>query len=335
MDSQKFKFVIIGSGNIASTYIRAIEKIENAEVTGIVSRSLKKPDLLKDASDVEAADSLADIKAGYDAVIICVPNGLHHKYTIEAAALGKHVLTEKPLDISIDAMDKMITACANANVKLGTAYQRRLSGDNCIVKKLIEENKLGRIFAADLSVKNYRDELYYSYSDYRGTREIDGGGPFIQQASHYIDLYGWYFGRPAKIVSILNTYMHNIEVEDHGTALCMHSNGMIGTITASTACKPGFPARFEIHSEKGTLLMENDIITFWSMEGLENPGAHKGRQVHTGAATHLVTDTLNHELIIKDFIQAVKEDREPFINGISARLATEIILEIYDKNCIK
>lgn len=334
MKKKNFKFVIIGSGNIANTYITAIEKIENAEVAGIISRSLKKPSLLKSESNIEIADSLANLKSDYDAVIICTPNGLHHRFAVEAAYLGKHVLTEKPLDISVEAMNEMIYSCRKANVKLGVAYQRRFSGDNYIVKKLIEENKLGRIFAVDLSIKNYRDDAYYSSSDYKGKYEIDGGGPFIQQASHYIDLYGWYFGKPNRIISMLNTYVHEIEVEDHGAAFCMHDSGMMGTITASTACKPGFPARLEVHSEKGTFIMKNDIITFWSIDGLKNPSTYKNTETHSGAATHMVNDTTCHELIVKDFIQAVKEGKEPFINGEAARIATEIILEIYNKNIL-
>jgi UDP-N-acetyl-2-amino-2-deoxyglucuronate dehydrogenase len=332
MTDQNFKFVIIGSGNIANTYLSAIENIENAKVVGIISRSFKKPNTLKDDSNIQISDSLANLSIDYDAVIICSPNGLHHKFAVEAASLGKHVLTEKPLDISVDAMDEMISACKKRNVKLGVAYQRRLSGDNSLMKKMIDENKLGKIFAADLSVKNFREESYYSSSNYRGTWKIDGGGPFIQQASHYIDLYGWYFGMPQKVVSFLNTYIHKIEVEDHGVAVCLHENGMMGTITASTACKPGFSAKLEIHSNLGTVIMENDLITIWSIEGFENPSVNKNKQAHTGAATHLVNDTTNHEFIIKDFIQSVNENREPFVDGESARIATEIILEVYKNN---
>ncbi len=331
-DSEKFKFVIIGSGNISNTYVSAVDKIDNAIITGVISRSLKIPEAFADRRDVEVKDSLQKIESGYDAVIICTPNSFHHSAAIEAASLGKHVLTEKPLDISSESMEKMISACRQADVKLGVAYQRRLSGDNFLIKKLIDENRFGKIFAADLSVKNFRNDAYYKSSPYRGTRAIDGGGPFIQQASHYIDLYCWYFGKPEKIASFLKTVNHDVEVEDHGIAVCNYKNGMMGTITASTACLPGFPAKLEIHAEKGTVILENDLITFWSVEGMENPSTNMNKQAHTGSATHLVNDTTNHEKIIKDFIDAVKEGKEPFINGESARTATEVILEIYKNN---
>lgn len=328
MPNGKFRFVIIGSGNIANTFISAIEKINNAEVVGVVSRSLNKPSKYPNLNSYK---KLSDVDEKFDAVIICTPNGLHHISAIEAASLGKHVLCEKPIDINLDSIDKMILACRENNVKLGVTYQRRYSSDNPIIKKLIDANKLGKIFSVDLSVKNYRDDNYYNSGEYRGTYKIDGGGPFIQQASHYIDLYYWFFGKPNKIVSKLGTFVHDIEVEDHGAVIFSHENGMISTITASTATKPGFPAKMEIYSDKGFLILENDVITKWQIDDLPNPTKQKSVNTHSGSATAAVDDTTNHEFLIKDFIDAVSNNHDPLITGESAKNATEIILEIYQK----
>lgn len=324
--NKSIKFVIIGSGNIANTYVSAIENIENAEIVGFVSRNPNH----QSNNDLPYYQSLKNIDEQFDAVIVCTPNRLHHKSTIEAAGLGKHVLCEKPIDITVEAVDKMISSCKANNVKLGVVYQRRFSSDNPVVKKLIDQNKLGKIFTVDLSVKNYRDNAYYNSAEYRGTYKIDGGGPFIQQASHYIDLYYWYFGKPQKIISSLNTFVHDIEVEDHGAAICVHDSGMIGTITASTATKPGFPAKMEIYSDKGYLILENDVITHWEIKGLDNPTQQKNVNTHTGATSALVDDTINHEFVIKDFIESIKTNKEPLITGEFARNATEIILQIYN-----
>jgi UDP-N-acetyl-2-amino-2-deoxyglucuronate dehydrogenase len=327
MINKKIKFVIIGSGNIANTYIAAIQHIENAEVVALVS---KKSTKAANFNHLHSFKSLQEVDIDFDAVIVCTPNAYHHVSAIEAATLGKHVLCEKPIDISLASIDLMINACKENKVKLAVAYQRRFSSDNPTVKKLIDENKLGKIFSVDLSVKNYRDDNYYNSATYRGTYKIDGGGPFIQQASHYIDLYYWYFGKPQKLVSKLATFVHNIEVEDHGAVICLHNSGMIGTITASTATKPGFPARMEIYSDKGYLVLENDVITQWNIEGLENPTTQRSTaNKHTGASSALVDDTANHELIIKDFIEAINTGSDPLITGESARNATEIILDIY------
>ncbi len=322
------KFIIIGSGNIAKTYVNAISKVEAAEVVGVVSSKTTKPEGF---NELPFFKSLKEVTVVFDAVAICTPNGVHHISAVEAAEMGKHVLCEKTIDITLEAADKMINACKANNVKLAVSYQRRFSSDNPIVKKMIDENKLGKIFSVDLSVKNYRDDVYYASGAYRGGYEIDGGGPFIQQAAHYIDLYYWFFGMPSKVVSKLGTFVHDIEVEDHGAVICAHDSGLISTITASTATKPGFPAKLEIYSDKGCVIMENDVITHWGIDGVENPSQQNANgNTHTGSATAVVSDTSNHELIISDFIEAVKTGREPLVNGDSARNATEIILKIYN-----
>ncbi|MCK4401436.1 Gfo/Idh/MocA family oxidoreductase [bacterium] len=327
---KEFKFVIVGSGNIVATYITAIREIPCIAIAGIVSRSKKRPKALVGDKSVEITDSLEKIARDFDAVILTTPNGLHHEGAIQAAKLGKHVLTEKPLDISIKAMDYMINTCRQKNVKLGVSYQRRMSPDNITMKKILDEKKLGKVFASDLSVKFYRGQDYYDSAPYRGTWNIDGGGPFMQQASHNIDIYCWFFGKPVKAVSLLGTFAHNIETEDHGAALLKHSNGMIGTIIASTVAKPGFPARLEIHAEAGTIIMENDIITTWAVKRMENPSTAGEAKIHNGASSASVTDTAGHEAILTDFVKAVKEDRDPAVTGESARIATETILRIYN-----
>ena len=325
-----FKFVIIGTGNIASTYLTAINNIDGAEVVGGVSRSGKKPSGAEDTFEVK--ESLKEIEAEFDAVIAATPNGMHHVNVIEAAKMGKHALTEKPLDITIEAMDEMISVCKDNNVKLGVTYQRRFSPDNVIIKRLLDDGSLGRVFGADLKVECWRDQSYYDSAAYRGGKEIDGGGPFIQQAAHNIDIYGWFFGRPEKVVSMLGTFMHDIEGEDHGGALLRHSCGMIGSIKASTSARPGFDPSLMIHTDKGTIIMKNDIITCWDIDGMENPGVSSEMHIHSGAGSAKVSDTDGHEAIIKDFIDAVRNDREPAVSGDTARTATEIILDIYNNN---
>jgi len=330
-----FKFVIVGTGNISNTYCQAIEKIDNVEVVGIVSRNGQKPDALANANDVKIAPAISDIKSDYVGVILCTPNGLHHKAAIEAARLGKHVLTEKVLDISVESMDAMIQVCKENKVKLGVAYQRRMSPDNKVIKEMIESGKLGKIFGIDLTLKNYRDQAYYDSSEYRGTWSIDGGGCFIQQGAHYIDLYTWFFGMPEYVISALGTFTHDIEVEDHGAVILKHKDGKIGTIVASTATKPGFDAKFEIHSDKGTLILENDRITNWLIDDIPDPANTQDVKIHSGAQSASVADTSGHEAIISDFVQAVRENREPAVSGVSARKATELILKFYNNTIEK
>ena len=239
------KYIIIGTGNICRTYIQAIGNLPGSQLCGFISRSGNPPEA---APDLPVWNDLNKVDCPYDTVIITTPNSFHHTFAIQAASLGKHVLTEKPMDITVDAMDRMMTACRNARVTLGVSYQRRMNPDNLALKKLMDEDRLGKVFAADLSCKFWRTREYYDSAPYRGGYDIDGGGPFMQQAVHNLDFYQWLFGMPVEVKSMLGTFLHDIDAEDHGAALMRHENGMIGTVIASTAMLPGFMARMARHS---------------------------------------------------------------------------------------
>lgn len=324
-----FRFAVIGSGNISRTYFTAVSKIAGAEIAALVSRSKKRPDFVP--ADIEVAKELSAIQTRFDAAIIATPNGLHHKSAVEAARMGKHVLTEKPLDITIANMERMISACRDNNVKLGAVFQHRMSPDNQALKKLIDSNSLGRIYSADYTVRCWRGQEYYDSGEWRGTWDIDGGGPFMQQACHELDLYTWFFGMPETVKSVTATFAHDIEVEDHGAALFLHADGMIGTFIASTAAYPGFDPALTIHAEKGTVILTNGRITGWHIQGLDNPSQLPAESLHSGAASAAVTDTAGHEAVITDFIDAVKHNRDPAVPGESARQATELALRIYNR----
>jgi len=326
--SNLFRFVLVGSGNISRTYFQAVQALGAATITGLVSRSQESAGV---SDNIEIAASLEELDCEFDAVILVTPNGLHHEGAIRAARLGKHVLTEKPLDISIDHMDAMLAACREAKVKLGVAYQHRMSPDNKIIKDMLRAGRFGRIFSADFTVRCWRDQAYYDSGPWRGGWEIDGGGPFIQQACHQVDLYTWFFGMPDEVLSMTDRFFHNIEVEDHGAALFRHPDGMIGSFIASTVAYPGFEPLLVIHAEKGSVVMENGCITGWHIDSIENPSQESSAPLHSGAASAAVTDTAGHEAIISDFIEAVENDREPFVSAESARMATELILKIYKK----
>lgn len=313
------RYVLVGTGIFSNIYVEAMTHLPESKLVACISPSGIPP---QTAPELKCHTTLDEIRTTFDAVIIVTPNGVHHRTAIAAAQLGKHVLTEKPLDITINAMDRMIAACQAAGVTLGVAYQRRMNPDNLMLKQLLSEARLGRIYAADLSCKFWRDQAdYYDLADYRGTWALDGGGPFMMQAIHNIDIYRWFFGMPSQITSHLATFAHQIEVEDHGAVLLKHANGMIGTIIASTAARPGFPARLEVHCEKGTFITTDDHITRWEIDGIPNPAS--GRD--DGPKNNM----FRHVDILKDFEAAVRHQRQPMIDAASARETTEFVLRIY------
>ena len=320
------QYLLIGTGNISNTYVNAIAELPGSAVVGCVSRSGKSPAA---APDLPSWPSAEAVTADFDAVIVTTPNGLHGEGIRAAARLGKHVITEKPLGTRLADMEQALAACEAAGVTLAVAYQRRTAPDNRAVKDLLDQGALGKVFAADLSAKFYRDQAYYDSADYRGGFDIDGGGPFMQQACHNIDIYVWFFGLPVKVVSMMDTFTHRMEAEDHGAALLRHADGMIGTMVASTAARPGFAARLEVHTSKGSFTLTDDVITHWDIEGVPNPTDPEFHYSHDGATSASVSDTSAHQAIISDFERVVKEGGQPLVDGPGAKATTELILSIY------
>lgn len=325
------KFVLVGTGNIARTYVNAVSNIPEADIVGVISRDAGRAEKYSAENNIQSfATSLSNMKEDFDAILVATPNGEHYKPVIEAAEMGKHSIVEKPLDITTEHMLMMIDACDKNNVKLGVTYQRRLSENNIAIKKLLDQKAFGKIYAIDLPLKFYRGQEYYDSGAWRGTFAIDGGGPFLQQGSHDIDLLGWFFGMPRKVFAKTGTFGHTgIEVEDHGAAIMEYESGTICTVLASTIAKPGFTPRLDVFTERGTFSLENDAVSVWEIEGVENPGTTLPEKRHNAAASVAVNDSSGHENIINDFMDAVKNNRKPAASGPEARVTTDIILAIY------
>ena len=325
---KKFRFVLVGSGNIASTYVRAVANVPALEITGCVSRSGKRPAGMAETMPVYSTISTVD--CDFDAVILATPNGCHASGCLEAARLGKHVFTEKTLALTREDMNSMIDCCKTNNVKLAVAFQRRTAPDNIIIYNMLQQGAFGRVIACELAANFWRPDSYYTGSTYRGTLALDGGGPFVQQASHNLDLYVWFFGLPEKLHAFTGRFVHHLEGEDYGSVICRHADGMIGTVIASTASKPGFDAVMTVRTEKGCFTLEGDRITSWAIDDIPNPTRAPEAELHSGAATNAVTSTIGHEILLRDFADKAVNGGEVMVSGEAAALASELILRIYE-----
>ncbi|MHC4529716.1 MAG: Gfo/Idh/MocA family protein [Planctomycetota bacterium] len=299
MDSDKMKFVLLGAGNIAGKYVAAVNNVRDASIAAVVSRT------------------------------ISTPSGLHADGAICAAKLKKHVLCEKPLDITLEKIDAMTAACESAGVKLGCAFQHRTAPHNQAAHEAVQSGKLGKIYIANSFLKKYRGQDYYDSGAWRGTWQLDGGGPFILQAAHTLDLMVWMMGPAQSVFAQTTTAAHDIEVEDMGHAIVKYANGAQGVLEAATVIKPGYPNKIEIHGEKGSIILTDAEIVDWSVEGLEAPQLETISNA-SGTVDPMAIGTQNHERIIADFVEAVKHDREPMIGPASARLSVELILALYE-----
>ncbi len=332
INEKKLKFAIIGTGNITNEHILAIQKDAKAEVTHIFGRNESALEKLGKKYNVLWTTDYKIIldNPQIDVVDITLPSGLHADFGIEAAKAGKHVIVEKPIDITLEKAKLLIDTCKNNDVTLSVISQMRFSDGMQKLHKYVSTGKLGKIIQGDAYIKWFRSQEYYNNGKWRGTRALDGGGAFINQAIHFIDLLLFIMGSVEKITAKTRTVNHNIEVEDIGSALVEFENGAHGIIQASTAIFPGLPARLEIHGTKGTVIFENDNISFEHIEG-EEPIS--GQESEKGGAAD--PTMINNNLFVRQFediVSAIKQNRQPKVSGEEAFKALQLILAIYESS---
>jgi predicted dehydrogenase len=340
---------VIGCGVIHGTHCDALQRIEGAHLAAVYDALPERTSVAAEKFDAIPAQSLEELFANVDAVNICVPSGLHAKIGIEAAKRGKHVLVEKPIDITLAAAQSLVQACREAKVKLATISQHRFARDIRRLREAVQSGALGRILEGDCYNKWYRSQSYYDSGDWRGTWNLDGGGCLMNQGVHYVDMLQWVMGGVEAVQAQTRTAAHErIEVEDIANALLEFKNGATGIIQAGTSYYPGMAERLEIHGLYGTIVVEGDRATVWKVdpEGsqlgkygdgkdkLPQPSAQlsamqeaEGHATASGDPTALFGD--QHRMQIEDFIRAIEEDRDPEVTGEAALEPLKVILAIY------
>ena len=334
----KVRFGIIGCGVISPWHGRGVTNAEDAELVACC-------DIIKERAEKLAADfSIPRVYTDYhemlacddiDAVCVCTPSGLHGQVAIDAARAGKHVMCEKPIEITLPKIDEMIKACRDSEVKLAVIFQRRTSEMFHKIKDVLDRGLLGKIVLGDAYLKYYRSQEYYDSGDWRGTWELDGGGALMNQGVHMVDILRWLMGPIETIYAQSGHLVRSIEVEDTACAVIKYASGAYGILQGTTSVK-GMQHRLEIHGENGTILVEGEKIVKWDVPGCEEDQcgaeANGGVDISSGTSASKPTAiaTEGHQIQIQDLCRAIIEGREPMVGGEEARKAVEVILAIYE-----
>lgn len=333
-----FGFGIVGTGMIADFHAKAIADIPEAKLIGCYNRTAEKAQAFAEKNSITAYDNLEAMLANPEihVISICTASGAHMEPAVAAARAGKHVIIEKPLDVTLERCDAIIDACRENNVKLATIFPSRFHGPSVAIKQAIEGGRFGKLSLGDAYVKWFRTQEYYDSGAWRGTWALDGGGALMNQAIHSVDLLCWLMGDVESISANCSLLGHErIEVEDVAVATLKFKNGALGTIEASTAVYPGYLKRIEIHGTKGSAVMEEEDIKSWDFaETTDEDEAIKARlagktETGGGAADPKAIGHHGHRMQFEDLLAAIKENREPAINGPEGRRSVEVILAIY------
>lgn len=323
---------LIGGGNISDTHARAARAIPNVEIAAVYGTNAEKiSHLCREFGGLPYSDFEKFLShRPMDLVAIGSPSGLHAEQGIAAARRGLHVLSEKPLDISLERADALIAEASKANVKLGVFFQDRCKPDILGVKNALDSGALGRPILADARVKWYRPPEYYSKSRWRGTLSLDGGGALINQAVHTLDLMLWMFDEVVSVQAMSRTSLHEIEAEDTLTALLEFSNGALGVLQATTSVYPGYPRRLELTGSEGTVTIEQDRLL---AADLKNPSPHlllsSQADSNPSSSSPVVSDSRGHQAILEDFLNSIRTNTKPRCNGQEGRRSLALVQAIY------
>lgn len=334
MKTNKLKFAIIGCGRIASRHAEQINRV--AELKAVCDKIDSKAKILGEkygANVYTDYNYLLSKEKDLDIITICTPNGLHAEHSIKAFRNGFHVLCEKPLAISVYDCGEMIKEAEKANKRLFVVKQNRYNPPVRAIKDAIDNNKLGKIYNVQLNCFWNRNTEYYTGSDWKGSKTLDGGTLFTQ-FSHFIDLLYWMFGDIKKVEAITRNFNHKgiIEFEDSGVVILEFYNGVIGTInyTVNSYLK-NMEGSLTVFGESGTVKiggqylneLEYQNISDYKISDLPpgNPPNNYGQYVGSMS---------NHDKVYENVVDVLLNSGTIGTNGFEGLKTVEIIYKIYE-----
>lgn len=320
---------------IAGYHAQAIAALRGARLVGVASRSRESAAAFAAKHQLGWSGTLNELLAHPDVDIVCIstPSGAHLEPALAAIAAGKHVVIEKPIEITPARVDTILAAAAQAGVRVVPIFQARFGPGARAVKSAIDAGRLGRISLASVYVKWFRAPAYYS--GWKGTRDLDGGGVVINQSIHGLDLLQWFAGLPAEVFAWKTRRVHTgIESEDTAAATWRFPSGALGAFEASTAAWPGWARRIELNGESGAICLEDDRVVRCEFASAlpgdrEILAAKSDDSLRSGATAPNAISFVGHQAQLQDLVDALVSGRAPALDGAEGRKAVALVHAIY------
>jgi predicted dehydrogenase len=336
--SRPIGFSIVGTGMIAEFHAKAISLVPEARLVSAYSRNSEACAAFAQKVGCRAAASLEEMVQDPEVAAVCIttPSGAHAETAVPVLRAGKAVLCEKPLDVSLEAVDSILNAAQTHGGLVAGVFQNRLGRGAQLLKAAIDAGRFGQLTLCSAYIKWWRTDEYYTSSNWKGTWKLDGGGALMNQGIHAVDLLQWLVGLPTQVAAFSGTLAHPmIQTEDTLSATLRFPHGALGVIEAATSSYPGSDLRIEITGSKGSAALVNDKITRWDFahpqpgdeEILRNDGAGK---IGGGTADPKAISVEGHRRLVEDLALAIRDGRAPMIPGEEARRAVSLILACYE-----
>jgi len=336
ISGRKIKVALVGCGRISKNHLESITHLtDEAELVAVCDRIQERADNAAVKYETKAFYDydrmLKEVEC--DLIAISTPSGMHPEMGIKAAAHGRHVLTEKPMGINLCDADILINACDEANVLLFVVKQNRLNPTMQLLKKAVNKDRFGKIYAAHVNVFWQRPQEYYDAAPWRGTLKMDGGA-FMNQASHYVDSLYWLLGDVDEVAAFTGIMARDIECEDTGSAILRFKSGAIASINVTMLTYPkNFEGSVTILGENGTVKIGGvaiNKIEQWDFASYDDDD----RIVEQSSYSPPNVYGFGHYPYYQNVFATLRGDCEPETDGQSGRKSLEIIEAIYKSSRI-
>ncbi len=336
-----YTFGIIGGGMIAPFHAQAIQAMgPKAHLGAIYARNPDRARQLGAQFGCKACSDLDELLGDptIDIVTIATPSGAHLEPAIAAARAKKHIICEKPLEITPARVQQMIDVAEKENVVLSGIFNRRFNPAVEQLKKAVESGRFGTLTLCDAQIKWYRTQAYYDSADWRGTRALDGGGALMNQGIHTVDLLLYLAGNVKRLSASMAMLIHeNIEVEDTAVAILEFENGARGAIQAATSCwsSEGHPAEIHLCGSAGSVFLSDESFRVWDFreqteqDRFVHENLMKSDQPAQGANDPRAINFTGHLRNFEDVISAIENRAAPFISGEESMKSVRVIDAIY------
>jgi UDP-N-acetyl-2-amino-2-deoxyglucuronate dehydrogenase len=332
------RFALVGAGMIGKVHARALTGV--ADLVAVVDTDGDKAAALAAGHGADASTDLDAVlrRDDVDAVSICTPSGLHADGAVAALEAGKHVVVEKPIDVTLAAADRIIDAEKRTGGTVAVISQHRFDRSTEKVLQAVRDGHLGTITSAIASHAWWRGQSYYDSGDWRGTWALDGGGAVMNQTVHTINLLTTVVGTPVEVFAYTGCLAHErIEVEDTAVAVVKFASGALGMIHGTTAAYPGLDASLRVFGSKGSAVISNDELVFLHENAGDAPeigmsemtGLNQvGEEYRIGPEDQSLGRA--HRAQLADFVEAVRTGRAPRVGTAEARTSLSVILAMYE-----
>ena len=333
--AETFRIALVGCGRISKNHFEAIRKVDGLSLAAVCDIDDERARRAGEEQGVPAYHSLdemlraGDDEASYDIVAVCTPSGLHSAQGADAARAGKHVVTEKPMAISLTQADELVHACDEAGVQLFVVKQNRLNPPVQLLKRAVDKGRFGRIYMANVTVRWQRPQEYYDAEPWRGTWEFDGGA-IMNQASHYVDLIQWLVGPVESVLAKTATQARRIEAEDSGVGLVKFRSGALGVIEVNVLTYPrNLEGSITILGEKGSVKIGGTAVNrveHWLFADYDDDD----KLVDSANTNPPNVYGYGHEGYYRNVLAVLRGEAKPETDGRAGRKSLELILGLYE-----